>query len=190
MMRSVPKEFRGYWIGIPIFALAAICSLFVAIQGAVSHPGSGILPTCIGQDSLNDGFNFIDVFWTCADGYRLALMSVFASLTALGATGGGYFLARRVTKTGNSHALIKFLLAGFTVGLVYLQCIYILEYAFHHGYSVAHGSLPRTLVLGAPIAVSLIHFPSRWGLFASIPLCALGVVDLILIAWITGIPLD
>lgn len=185
------NDVRGYRYGIPVIAVAAICSLAAVLIGSASQSTTGIFPQCLGQDVFSDGFNFIDLFWSCSDGYRLSLMAFMATMSVLAISGAGFSLAnRRSSASPNLSRSLRIVLAGSTVGVLYLLGLYIYEFLYHHGYYNQERPLSPAFVAGMPVLISLMHFPNRWGFLMAIPVFALGFVSLVLIAWVTGIPLD
>lgn len=183
-------DVRGFRTALPIIGTALACSLVVALIGSASQARSGMLPRCIGRDEFGDGFNFIDLFFSCSDGYRLSLMALVACMAITFVSGLAYMLADNRFSIGSiSPWGAQVLLAGVTVGLLYLISLYLHEYLFHHGYISWH-SLHPAFLIGAPILVSLMHFPNRWGLILAAPIAVAGFASLIFIAWMTGIPLD
>lgn len=185
------RQVVGYRVGIPIVCLALLSSLIAVLVGSLSQTKSKVIPECIGRDSFGDGFNFIDIFYSCSDAYRLSLMCLIAAVALVIATGSGYLVASgRWSLTPRSSHVARLMLAGVSVGTLYLIGIYVHEYLFHHGYVEGHRSMRPGFVVGIPIAVSLMHFPTRWGILMAIPIFAMGIVSLIAIAFVTGIPLD
>ena len=183
-------DVRGFRIGLPIIGTALACSLVAVLIGTGSQARSGMLPRCIGRDEFGDGFNFIDLFFSCSDGYRLSLMALLSSMAMAFVSGFAYMVAdNRFSIGSTSPRGAQILSAGVSVGLLYLFSLYVHEYLFHHGYTGWHRLHPAFIV-AAPILVSLMHFPNRWGLVLAAPIFAAGFASLIFIAWMTGIPLD
>jgi hypothetical protein len=57
-------------------------------------------------------------------------------------------------------------------------------------FSGGQGKANLTFLIGVPLAISLMHFPGKWGVTFALPNMVLGFLGLVLICVVTQIPID
>lgn len=175
---------RSLRYSLPVLGLAMIGNLVAVV--AIPFETSGVqVFRCLGHPYTDGDFRIANVIWTCPNPLRLALVSLVALLCIFLGTAAGYGAARR------EHGLplrrahpVRMACIGISVGALYLLGVYVSEYIG------GEGKLNPFFALGAPVLVSLVHYPRWLGLVLAIPAMVAGFVGVAIISFVTGIPLD
>ncbi|MBS0254289.1 MAG: hypothetical protein JSS36_03515 [Proteobacteria bacterium] len=180
------NRMAGYRIAVPTAKLAVAINVGAVLVGAALQPRSWLLPQCFGKAARYTSLpSFIGTFWACPEGFRLSILSLLATSLVLALTLAGRRVASHQRETAAYASVgLRCLLAGLTVGTMYLVGVYYSEYFG------GQGKANPWFVAGTPILASLIHFPGKPALVAAVPVFVFGVAGLILLAMVTGIPLD
>jgi hypothetical protein len=184
---EISERILGYRLGIIALSFATLSSAlflgFAASRAQVSPADDRPIPICMVSGGFRMGLP-ADLVMNCPEVFRLGVISFAGFAVTLTLT----LLTGKCAVITSKHRVLPYLthlaVASLTVGIINLIGVYLSEYLG------GMGKLNRVFIIVLPVVVTLVHFPARKFPLLVIPVGFFGFFGLVLVAILTGLPLD